>query len=112
MLLAYMRGQVNDHRGVYELVDDLGAMVSDYTGHFGDADQDYFMARSIFVGDAVLSNASGRSLKNMLKHFHENVSHSRICHYDVFRRQGYDANLMLKAFPDWTEGKDFGSCVI
>lgn len=107
MMMAFLRQVTKDYRKVYKLVDKLGGMVSEYFGEFVESSQDYWVPRSTMVGEAVLASCDGPTLKKMLTIFHNNITPLSICRYDVFRRQGYDNELALNAFPHWREGLDF-----
>lgn len=108
MMIAYLRDYTTDYKRIYSMREKLGSMIAEYGGDLGlDGEQDYFVPRSNIVGEAILDNAKGRDLREMLLRFHKNVSPYRICRYDVFAREAYDNRLAYKAFPDWKEGKKF-----
>ncbi len=107
MLLAYWYDSGLSYSEVYDLLRSLGASLAEYDGEFADENQDYYQARSALVAEAVMDSVSGSILKKVLIKFHRNVSPLRICRYDVFRRAAYDADIMGKAFPIWTDGLSF-----
>ena len=107
MLIAFMRDVTTDYKEIYSMRAKLGGMISDYVGDLVDGYQDHFVSRSTLVASAVLENAPGPAIRQMMLTFHKNVSPYRICRYDVFKRQAYDADLMIRAFTQWEEGSEF-----
>ncbi len=107
MLLAFFRDKVESYEDIYRMCQQLGAMIEDYVGELADTEQDHFIPRSIIIAEAVMEQASGVSLRRMLRRFCQQVSRCRICRYDIFKRKAFDADIMKKAFPDWQEGKEF-----
>ncbi len=107
MLLAYMRDVTTDYSEIYKMRDDLGNLISEYWDREFADDQDYFVPRSVMVGEAVLSEVDRDVLKRMLIKFHNNISPYRIPRFDVFRRHAFDASIMEKAFSNVDEGKIF-----
>jgi hypothetical protein len=109
MLIAYLRDYTQDWRVVVKLRDELGAMIADYSGALtaSEPTQDYFVPRSTLVGETIVDVADDASLKRVLVKFHKELSPYRICRYDVFRRHAYDADIFVRAFPYWEEGKHF-----
>jgi hypothetical protein len=107
MLIAFFRDKVGGYRDIYRMHERLGAMLTDYVGELADEEQDYFIPRSNIVAEAIIDQAPSLAFKRVLQRFHKEVSPYRIHRIDVFRRQAYDKDLILKAFPDWEEGMDF-----
>jgi tetratricopeptide (TPR) repeat protein len=107
MLIAFLRDFTTDYREVYILRRQLGEMVADYLGPLADEEQDYFVTRSESLARAILENGKLEEIKHMLLKFHDQISPRRICHYDVFRRRAYDADIAMMAFADVEEGQDF-----
>lgn len=104
MLMAFLRGDIDHYRDVYEHVNGLGKMVAEYIGELADENQDYFIPRSTIIGETVLEIAPRASLAQMLDRFHRQVSPLSICRYDTFCRHAYDNVTMLRAFPTWEAG--------
>jgi len=107
MLIAFLRDIESDYRKIYKMCDRLGSMISEYYGPLADEEQDYWVPHSTLMADAILNQASSESLKRLLIRFHKNISPYRIHRYYVFRKWAYNANLFVKAFPNWREGKEF-----
>jgi hypothetical protein len=104
MALAFLRGDIENHSGVYEMTNKVFSLVPDYSGDLADSTQDYFMPRSVFVSEAILDQVSQISLQRMLNRFHKNVSPFRICHFDIFKRRAFSADVAKKAFPKCEDG--------
>jgi ABC-type polar amino acid transport system ATPase subunit len=104
---AFLRGQYDTYEDVYKLIDQLGQMVSQYTGYLVETEQDHFITRSTYVSEAILDEVSSSSFKRVFSRFHDQVSPWRTCRFDVFRRKAYDAAFAQKAFSDWKEGVEF-----
>jgi hypothetical protein len=107
MLIAFLRDTARDWQEVTKILQKIGAMVSDYVGDLVSGDQDYYVPRSTLVGETIIRAADDASLGRVIATFHTKVSACRICRYDVFRRRAYDADLFVRAFPNWAKGKDF-----
>jgi len=107
MLFAYLRDVTSDWKEVKKIRDEIGSMVADYFGDLVPDNQDYFVPRSILVGETIIRAVDNASLRRVIVKFHKEVSPYRICRYDVFRRHAYDADLFVRAFPEWEEGKQF-----
>jgi len=108
MALAYWRGRIPSYKGIYALMEDAGKLVHEYYGSLADEAQDYYMARSVMVANTVLEAADRESFRSMLTTFHKNVSLTRICHYEVFRRRAFDARRVARrAFSRWEDARDF-----
>lgn len=107
MLIAFFRDIVKDHNEIYAMVDEAGATLSEYVGPLVDEEQDHYVPRSTTVAEAIIRRASDSALRAVLQRFHTNVTPYRICRFDVFRRRGYDADLMVRAFPEWQAGRVF-----
>lgn len=104
---AFLRGDIDDYEEVSLYIERLGAIMSNYIGSLAEEDQDYYTPRSTVVTNAVLEYLHAGSLRKVIKRFFENVSPLRICRFDIFRKRAYDAGLMRRVFPDWTEGLNF-----
>jgi len=108
MALAYWRGRIAGFRAIYTMMEDAGRLIDEYYGDLAEEPQDYYVARSVMVADAVVDATNREAFREMLLTFHKNVSPSRVCHYEVFRRRAYDATRVAKrAFLNWKEGRDF-----
>lgn len=107
MALAFLRGDVLDYKEVYEITSKLASLIPDYIGALADSKQDYFMPRSVFVSEAIMGQVASEALRRVLLRFNNNVTPFRICHFDIFRRRAFTADLARRAFPDWQEGQEY-----
>ena len=110
MVFSFLRSTTSNYEKVYEMVDQLGAMLTNHVPLASlslEQDQDYWAPRSTIIAEAIIDQVPSNILKRALLRFHEEVSPYRICRYDVFRRRAYDHTIMRRAFPDWNEGKKF-----
>jgi tetratricopeptide (TPR) repeat protein len=82
----------------------MGSMLSQYEGTMVEQNQSYYVPRSRQVSEVVLQKIPIADLRRVLEIFHSEVSTTKIGRYDVFRRGGYDANLIGRAFPNWEDG--------
>ena len=96
-----------DWRVAHETLGSLSSFISGYDGKLVDGKQDYFVPRSRNVSEVVMRRIPAAELKELLVDFHGVVSPTKISRYDIFRRGAYDANLAVKAFPNWEEGLEF-----
>lgn len=85
----------------------MGSMLSHYEGALAESHQSYYVPRSRQLAEVVLYRIPVDDLRRVLETFHAEVSPTKIGRYDVFRRSGYDAKLIGRAFPDWREGLKF-----
>jgi len=107
MAYSFLGDTIRNYNEVYEIRNQLGALIQEYMGDYIDEYQDYFVARSKIVSETILRQVPSSILKRVILRFHENVSVFRICRYDVFKKNAYDHRTMEKAFTDWREGKKF-----
>lgn len=68
---------------------------------------DGYRPRSSIVADAILEYSSKTMLANVVWKVLRNVNYVSICNYRKFRRWAFDKALMMKAFSNWRDGKDF-----
>ena len=69
--------------------------------------QDFFEIRSKILKDTILNQASKDLMKDVLTQFHERISPYNIVDYYIFKRRGYDSNIIYKYFDNIDEGKSF-----
>jgi len=107
MAYAFLRDEVTGYQYVYDIYDQLGALVAEYYGPLIDSEQDYFIPRSAVVSDTVMHEVSETGLKRTILRLHKEVSPYRICNYHIFRTRAFDKDTMKRAFSDWKEGMEF-----
>ncbi|MBO2927072.1 SIR2 family protein [Metapseudomonas otitidis] len=105
--IAYARSHATDANYILETLNSMGSFLSAYEGALADENQAYFVPRSRSVAEAVMRRIPTEDLKQLLLTFHTEVSPTKISRYDIFRRGAYEAGLVGKAFPNWTEGLKF-----
>lgn len=106
MLIAFFRDRLS-YDSIYEVRNNLGNLLRDNKELVDDVGQDLYAARSAIICDAVLRQCRPTDLARILTTFQKEVSPYRIFRYDVFRRNAYDNELALMAFPNWQDGYNF-----
>lgn len=107
MAFSFLRDNIASYQDIFIIIERLKSLVSDYEGILVDSEQDHFMPRSQIVAEEILHLVKSNDLKRVLLKFHENVSRIRVCQYGIFRHKAYDADIVARAFSDWTEGVSF-----
>jgi|WetSurMetagenome_2_1015567.scaffolds.fasta_scaffold00675_13 hypothetical protein len=108
MAYSYFSDRVESFEDIYELRDQLGDLLKDYSGEMVmDEDQDYYYPRSVYTAETILDITDSNLLKTVINNVLYNIPNIQINHYDVYRRRAYDKNIISKAFLDWHEGKEF-----
>lgn len=108
MLYSYFNDEITNYDEVFELRNQLDDLVKDYSGDLNiDDDQDYYYPRSYFIAETIIDIVHPEILKNVMIKALNNIPNIRIPFYNVYRKYAYDKNLVIKAFPDWREGKEF-----
>jgi hypothetical protein len=108
MIYGFLRDHITDYQDVYKKIYSLGKLVKELSSQLVDLEnQDYYLPRSSYLSEVLLSIAPPSDLKEMLLSFHENLSSFRICRFYIFKRKAYDAELIGKAFIDWKQGLKF-----
>ena len=106
MLIAFLRGDVKDYNQIHSMMRNLGSMVSEYVD-ISLEDQDYYVTRSVIVGEAILKVVDGPTLGSVLWRFHDRLSPLRIANYEIFQRYAFDDRITGKAYPKWQDGVAF-----
>ncbi len=107
MLIAFFRDTEVGYHQFEDMKNRLRGIVVEYLGDLDDGDQDYYSPRSTLVSQAIINQATAAQLKSTITRFHNQVSQYRIHRYDVFRRRGFDHELMRRVFENWKEGLRF-----
>lgn len=68
---------------------------------------DGYRPRSSIVADAILEYTNKELLAKVMWTVLKKVNSFTICNYRIFRKWAFDKVLVMKAFGDWREGKDF-----
>lgn len=69
--------------------------------------QDFFEIRSNILKNTIIENASQQLMKDVLEQFHERISPCNIVDYYIFKRRGYDSDIIYKYFCDINDGTSF-----
>lgn len=107
MALNFLDDSIESYDEVYEIVQNIGELIAEYDGYLIDENQDFFVARSSIISEAILDQVPTEIFSRVIKKFHSNVPKYAISRYDIFKTKGYDANFIKKAFPKWTDGIAF-----
>ena len=92
---------------VAQILESMGNFLSEYEGTLADGVQQHYVPRSRQVSETILNRIPISDLRHVLEIFHSEVSPTTIGRYDIFRRSGYDAKLIGRAFPNWEDGLEF-----
>jgi tetratricopeptide (TPR) repeat protein len=103
----YFKDDIASYDELYEIIDNLGQLIQEYSGNLVVDDQDYFVPRSSVISEAILEQVNSNIFKSVFQKFHNNVPKFAIARFDIFRKGAYDANKVRKAYPNWKEGKEF-----
>lgn len=68
---------------------------------------DGYRPRSSIVADSILAYTSKTLLAKVMLTVLKKVSSFTICNYRIFRKWAFDKVLVMKAFDNWREGKEF-----
>lgn len=108
MLFSYFSDELNNYNEIYDLRDQLGDLVKDYSGDLDiDNDQDYYYPRSFHIAETIIDIVDHEILRNVMIKALNNIPNIRIPFYNTYRKYAYAKNLVVKAFKDWEDGKDF-----
>ena len=102
MVYGFLRDHITSYQGVYEKINSLGKLVKELSSQLVDLEnQDYYLPRSSYLSEVLLSIAPHSDLKEMLILFHDNLSSFRICRYYIFKPESR-ANAQVTPFLRFT----------
>jgi len=108
MLYSYFGDDIDNYSEIYQMREDLKDLIKDYSGDLMmEEDQDYYYPRSIYTAETILKVANKDLLKTVLETALYRIPSAQIPFYNIYRKSAYDKNLVLRAFPDWNDGKKF-----
>jgi hypothetical protein len=108
MLYSYFGDDIDGYQDIYQMRDDLKDLIKDYSGDLMmEEDQDYYYPRSIYSAETILKVANKELLKSVIQNTLYKIPSTQIPFYNIFRKSAYDKNLILRAFSDWEQGKEF-----
>jgi energy-coupling factor transporter ATP-binding protein EcfA2 len=107
---SFLGEEASDYDEVLELMDSLRGMVQEALGDLVDElddDQDYYQPRSQILAETIITQTKPEYFKRVFEQFHANVTKHIIPNYHIFKRSGYDAYYVSKAYSNWQEGLEF-----
>jgi mannose/fructose/N-acetylgalactosamine-specific phosphotransferase system component IIB len=108
MLYSYFSDDLTNYQEIYELRDQLDDLVKDYSGGLDlEDDQDYYYPRSFHIAETIIEIIDFDVLKNVMIKALNNIPNIRIPFYNTYRKYAYDKTLVIKAFKEWTDGRNF-----
>lgn len=108
--MAYDYFDTFDYKSVFSLKDDASDIIKDYIPLYSYddyKDMDYYYPRSLYTAEVIKDTCSPKLLKKVLYGVVRKIPTFRICDYKKFRKYAFDKELVLKAFVDWKEGKQY-----
>ena len=95
---------------IFELKNDSNDIIRDYIPN--DTNQkyermDYYYPRSRYAAEVIVDSCSAELLRMVLLNVVENVGGYRICDYATFRKYAFDKRIVMRAFPNWQDGKNY-----
>lgn len=68
---------------------------------------DGYRPRTSIISDAILEYTKRDTLADVMWKVINNVYYVSICNYRTFHKWAFDKDMMMRAFPNWHEGKEF-----
>jgi|GEM_PF-847455 len=114
MIYSFLGDDKYTWQQMFEIVKRAGGLIKEYSEYFGnynilDTLQDYYQCRSRFFAEKIIQSIprGNSAFAEMLTTFVNNVPPYKICQYDKFKRNGYDADFTYRAFIDAADGERF-----
>ncbi|MFV0566098.1 MAG: SIR2 family protein [Flavobacteriaceae bacterium] len=107
---SFLDEEASSYEEVISLMNSLKGMIQETIGNIVDefdGDQDYYQPRSQILAETIIKQTKSEHFKRVFKQFHDNVPKHQIPNFYVFKRSGYDAFYVSKAFYNWQEGLEF-----
>ncbi|MEW7279197.1 SIR2 family protein [Aquimarina sp. 2201CG1-2-11] len=107
---SFLDDDVSTYEEVIDIMNSLKGMVQETLGNIVDeydSDQDYYQPRSQILAETIIKQTRASHFKRVFKRFHENVPKHQIPNFYIFKRSGYDAFYVSKAFFNWRDGLEF-----
>lgn len=93
---------------VFTMREQLGDILKDYhPNELIDENMDYYYPRSYFIAETIIECCPKELLQRVMENVIIMIPPIQICNFDVFRKNAFDKDIVLKAFPKWKEGKAF-----
>lgn len=107
MGVAYSYFDDYNYKAVIEMRKTLADFLKEDNDDLALSDIEGFRPRSSIISDSILHNVSSNLLGKVLNKLLDKVSYCNICNYSIFHKRAFDKKIILKAFPNWIEGKEF-----
>ena len=114
MVYSFLGDDTYTWKQMYDIIHRIGKLIKDVTNNTVEYDieeslQDYYVCRSRYFAEKILSNLPNGSevFGEVLNDFALYVPAYKICMYDKFKRNAYDAGFVLRAFKNTEEGENF-----
>ena len=116
MIMAYLNKYANDYKQIYKYIREVGKIISECGENDNFSylnvnlqEQDYYKSRSRYFANLIIREIPDDTglLKKVMTTFIDNVSPYKICRFDVFKRNAFDAEYAFKAFKNIEEGEVF-----
>jgi tetratricopeptide (TPR) repeat protein/energy-coupling factor transporter ATP-binding protein EcfA2 len=107
---SYLSDEISSFHEVQDYLDSLKGMVQEAIGDLLndiEEDQDYYQPRSQILAETIIEQTKSKHFKRVFEKFHDYVPKHQIPNFHVFKRQGYDAYYVGKAFYNWKAGLEF-----
>lgn len=119
MVYSFLGDENYTWKQMYNIIDRVGGLISENVLYFGNYNieqelQDYYQCRSRFFAEKIIKSIpkGNKTLGKMLMDCAINLPPYKICQYDKFKRNGYDADFIVRAFENVNEGEEFyNSCL-
>jgi hypothetical protein len=112
MIYSYLGDDKMSWEDMLDSANRIGGLVKDCATaqdfvNMIDSTQDYWQCRSRYFAEKIIQsiNRGNSQFSNMLMKFVENVPPYKICQYDRFKRNGYDADFSERAFLNTNDGE-------
>ena len=107
---SFLYDNISSYEEVHEMMESLRGLVQeafDNVINELNQDQDYYQPRSQVLAETIISQTKPSYFRRVFQKFHECVPRHLIPNYHVFKRNGYDAFYVNKAFMNWSDGLEF-----
>lgn len=114
MVYSFLGDTEYQWKDMYEIVERAGSLVKDVSESFLQYNilegmQNYYQCRSRYFAEIIIKSipSGNKMFADVLMDFTNRVGPYKICLYDKFKRNAYDADLAMKAFPSEEEAEEY-----
>lgn len=115
MIFSYLRDVTDDYLQMQQYIKEIGKIIiqcGDNSFKFLNVDfeeQDYYQSRSRYFAELIIRNLPNNIglFKKVLVTFVDNVPSFKICRFDIFKRNAFNADFAIKAFTNIEEGCNY-----